>query len=546
MDEGAFDVIIIGTGLTESITAAALSKAGLKIAHLDTNPYYGANEASLSLDEFIHWANQQTNSSEFRFSSPLSPSDVLPNGRQYSISLSPSVIPASGPLISSLISSGVSRYGGFRLVEQVFVYHPAIPGKVKIVPGSKEDIFKDRSISLIDKRRLMRFLAFASGDFESQPELEGKAETPFVDFLKTTFTLKQEIAETIAYALGHCTLPSDHTAPALHRLQRYLRSAGQYGSSPFLIGHYGSSGEIAQGFCRSAAVAGSVYILGKSITSITRNANLESNPVYTVALSDFPESLTCNLIISSKSCLPGVLSDSEVLRAQKVPSTFIEDPATIARCVCITDEPLSLARWAEPLALEGDEPQSSPPVLDTGILVFPPSSLRGGSAYSSVTALIVGEGTMSVPKGKWILYLSTPIPTSSAESVSPESLLKPYLDATLSFAVSSVTPVPLFTSFYLQTPPSSPPSSEPYLDDRTPSILLSPSPSLLPLADSGDAAAVNAEAVFWNAIKALTGRVGSGKTFKESPVHGDEAEVDTKIEIESFWPPCVNDDNDDE
>jgi RAB protein geranylgeranyltransferase component A len=48
-----------------------------------------------------------------------------------------------------------------------------LTGKVKRVPGSKEEIFKDKSISLLDKRRLMKFFMFAVGDFETDKLLIG-------------------------------------------------------------------------------------------------------------------------------------------------------------------------------------------------------------------------------------------------------------------------------------------------------------------------------------------------------------------------------------
>src|SRR6266576_1181339 len=59
------------------------------------------------------------------------------------------------------------------------------------------------------------------------------------------------------------------TLPALSRLRKYMRAAGRYGPSPFLVGHYGGTGEIAQGFCRAAAVSGAIYILGRHILSIS-------------------------------------------------------------------------------------------------------------------------------------------------------------------------------------------------------------------------------------------------------------------------------------
>lgn len=46
-------------------------------------------------------------------------------------------------------------------------------GSIKKVPGSKEDVFKDKSIGLLDKRRLMKFLMFAAGDFEEDDILVG-------------------------------------------------------------------------------------------------------------------------------------------------------------------------------------------------------------------------------------------------------------------------------------------------------------------------------------------------------------------------------------
>lgn len=114
------------------------------------------------------------------------------------------MLPSVGPFISSLISSGVSKYSGFRLIDTVSVYDSS--GRVNNVPGSKEDIFKSKEISLIEKRRLMRFLTFSAGDFEGTPELEGKHEMPFVEFLTTVFSLSEPIASVLTYALAFCTL----------------------------------------------------------------------------------------------------------------------------------------------------------------------------------------------------------------------------------------------------------------------------------------------------------------------------------------------------
>jgi RAB protein geranylgeranyltransferase component A len=175
--------------------SSALSKAGVKVAHLDNNQYYGGDEASLTLDELARWADSRSAPSEnseklssylvaqrAKFTS-VSRSPLVPDHpRHYSISLAPSLILSVGPLISSLVASGVSRYGGYRLLERVGIY--SSNGGLQNVPGSKEDVFKS-SLSLLEKRRLMRFLIFASGDFESSKEFQGQEQTPFHDFLQS-------------------------------------------------------------------------------------------------------------------------------------------------------------------------------------------------------------------------------------------------------------------------------------------------------------------------------------------------------------------------
>jgi RAB protein geranylgeranyltransferase component A len=183
---------------------SALAKAGFKVAHIDENPYYGAQEASLSLDEFIQWAD--TSSSSPKFTSITRSSGSLPQSRQYSICLRPSIIPSIGPIISCLISSGVAKYGGFRLLERVGFYDHS--GTIKNVPGTKEDVFKDQVLTLVDKRRLMRFLMFAVGDFERSKELEGQRDLPFDEFLKTVFLLNDEMTAIIIYSIAYCLSPS--------------------------------------------------------------------------------------------------------------------------------------------------------------------------------------------------------------------------------------------------------------------------------------------------------------------------------------------------
>ncbi|CAG8439077.1 1098_t:CDS:10 [Acaulospora morrowiae] len=52
-----YDVIILGTGLVESILAGALARIGKSVLHLDANGLYGGNWCSLNFRELLDWVH---------------------------------------------------------------------------------------------------------------------------------------------------------------------------------------------------------------------------------------------------------------------------------------------------------------------------------------------------------------------------------------------------------------------------------------------------------------------------------------------------------
>jgi RAB protein geranylgeranyltransferase component A len=310
--------------------------------------------------------------------------------------LAPSVIPSIGPFISSLIASGVSRYGSFKLLGRVVIYDGGI---LKDVPQSKDDIFQSKAMSLLEKRRVTRFLMFAAGEFENSQELHGQENSPLLDFLHKTFLLSEATARAITYALGYCFFITETTLPALHRIRAYLKASGRYGSSSFLVGYYGGSGEIAQGFCRAAAVSGGVYILGRSVTRISVDPagpeypDLKSDlPQFAVEVDDFPDRLHCRCLISSTTLLPVHLRTLADVICPQISSCGSPQPFAMARCIAIVDGPITVSLDTKDLGTSE--------VSDSSLLVFPPGSLKGGSDISAVHVLTAGPGTMSAPSGK--------------------------------------------------------------------------------------------------------------------------------------------------
>ncbi|KAI1788932.1 FAD/NAD(P)-binding domain-containing protein [Ganoderma leucocontextum] len=563
-----FDAIVLGTGLSESIAAAALSKAGFKVAHVDNNQYYGGDEASLTLDELAEWADirsgrRDASSSDYlaaqkaRYTSISRSETIPPQARQYAVSLAPSIVPSIGPHIEALIASGVSRYGSFKLLEKVAVYDR--PGLVQSVPGSKEDVFKSKVLSLIDKRRLMRFLMFAAGEFEGKKELEGKEQTPFVQYLREVFALDEKAVNAIAYALAFCTSGEEPTLPALQRIRQYLRSTGRYGPSPFLVGHYGGCGETAQGFCRTSAVKGGTYILGRRVLSVKSCPNLSDNhpedekdnsrpskttPRYEVRLEDIDEQLTSTALVSAPDYIPLADSSSQDGTSFSYTPPLLDRPLVFTPVDAPEDTTPPAPETEEPVEGAEDEPSDKPEPpdyeVDTALLVFPPGTLQNGSTAAVCHALISGEASMSAPRGKFILNISLPL--SETEAFSSEELLRPYLDAALSLTAppsrETSPATPLFTVFYTHNSSLSRPS--PTANSLPSAIITPPPPPLLPVI--ADATTGNAEAMFWKAVEQLKAAgvrrsvvketVGKAKEGGEEPADAEEYQ-----EIDSFWPP---------
>ncbi|XP_051537234.1 rab proteins geranylgeranyltransferase component A 1-like isoform X2 [Myxocyprinus asiaticus] len=59
-----FDIVILGTGLTESVIAAACSRVGQSVLHLDRRNYYAGNWASFTLNGLLSWIEEYKNQQE--------------------------------------------------------------------------------------------------------------------------------------------------------------------------------------------------------------------------------------------------------------------------------------------------------------------------------------------------------------------------------------------------------------------------------------------------------------------------------------------------
>ena len=179
-DESSFDLVIEGTGLTESIVAAAAAWAGNRVLHVDANTLYGSHWAAMSLDQLESWVQVNSgNSKHLQISlntettpyhsatltrspnsGPSTPS--LQASRAYSLDLSPHLLYCSSDLIACLANTKLSEYLEFKALEHIFIFQSTtgMDPNLQRVPTSREEVFTS-SLSLQEKHKLMKFLNFA-------------------------------------------------------------------------------------------------------------------------------------------------------------------------------------------------------------------------------------------------------------------------------------------------------------------------------------------------------------------------------------------------
>ncbi|XP_032612112.1 rab proteins geranylgeranyltransferase component A 1 [Hylobates moloch] len=81
-----FDVIVIGTGLPESIIAAACSRSGRRVLHVDSRSYYGGNWASFSFSGLLSWLKEYQENSDIVNDSPVWQDQILENEEAIALS----------------------------------------------------------------------------------------------------------------------------------------------------------------------------------------------------------------------------------------------------------------------------------------------------------------------------------------------------------------------------------------------------------------------------------------------------------------------------
>lgn len=383
------DVLILGTGLQESILAAALSWNGTNVLHVDSQNHYGDSSLTLTIEQLKKWVSDVNSNkfNHFKDAQIYIPGGKLTNkfnSRDYGIELSPKIMFCKSDLLSLLIKSRVYKYLEFQSISQFHTFEDDDFQQQNLLNNSSakpNNIFMDKSLSLATKRYLMKFLKFVlqdNNDPLKKQLLVESANTTIEDFLGEKFQLQKPQINELIYSIGLCIKANTKTLDALARIKRFLTSFDIYGNFPVMVSKYGGPGEISQGFCRSAAVAGTTYKLNTKL--------VDYDPIKKVAKFNDGSNVVVNeKIVINPNQIPKFLKSSYENLSANLPIYNVTRLTTVVRNDC--------REWMA-------ENESST------IVVFPPHSLPTNNNYS-VQVLIQNGGTGVCPVGQAIWFSHT-------------------------------------------------------------------------------------------------------------------------------------------
>jgi len=363
MDE-QYDVVVLGTGLTECILSGLLSVEGKKVLHMDRNDYYGGDIASLNLTQLYR-----------KFRPGMEAPTTLGRDRDYNVDLIPKFMMANGELVKVLLFTDVTRYLEFKQIAGSYVYRD---GRIAKVPSNQMEALSSPLMGFFEKRRAKGFFEYIQNWRADDPATHADMDLDTVPMKEVYkyFGLEGGTQDFIGHALA-LQLNDDYLErPAKETYERiilYMSSMARYGKSPYIYPLYGL-GELPQGFSRLSAVYGGTYMLDKKVDEIAYDENGK---------------------------FVGVKSGEEVVKATQVigdPSYFpdkVRKVGQVVRSICLLKHPI-------PNTDDSDSSQ----------LIIPQNQV--GRKHDIYIACVSHAHNVCAP-GYWLAIVSTIVETEKPE-----------------------------------------------------------------------------------------------------------------------------------
>lgn len=259
------DVLVVGTSVTNTIIAAALSVAGKTVVHTDAREVYG--EEGATLDGTALGAALRSGGSFSLDEELLSEGTRL---RDVCADATLRPLLSAGDMVQLLVRAGTAKYLDFKCLQAAYIRTKSL-GRAIRVPASKADVFQSADVTLLEKRLLMKFITAVQEGQVSEEWLE----KPFHEFVSVEHRLQGLLMHVVLHAV--CGLTKDEamqltTRHGVELVKTYAMSVGKYGKTAFLYPLYGGS-ETAQAFSRLCAVKGGTYMLRTPVTVVQVEAN---------------------------------------------------------------------------------------------------------------------------------------------------------------------------------------------------------------------------------------------------------------------------------
>ncbi|EGE06231.1 rab GDP-dissociation inhibitor [Trichophyton equinum CBS 127.97] len=262
-----YDVIVMGTGLTECVLSGVLSVKGQKVLHIDRNDHYGGEAASVNIETLFR---------KFRtFKPEEKPWAKYGRVNDWNVDLVPKLLMSNGELTNILVSTEVTKYLDFRQIAGSYVQQGDGPkATVAKVPSDAGEALRSSLMGMFEKRRAKKFLEWV-GEFNEQNPSTHQGLNMATCTMKDVYD-KFSLETTTRDFVGHSMAlyqsddyisESGKAAETINRIRLYVNSMARYGKSPYIYPLYGL-GELPQGFARLSAIHGGTYMLNANVDEV--------------------------------------------------------------------------------------------------------------------------------------------------------------------------------------------------------------------------------------------------------------------------------------
>ncbi|KAL9128556.1 MAG: hypothetical protein Q9217_002789 [Psora testacea] len=269
MDEIAaeYDVVVLGTGLTECVLSGVMSVKGKKVLHIDRNDHYGGPRAFAEGQKLFKRYNNYNKGEE--------PWKKYGRANDWNIDLVPKLLMSNGELTNILVSTDVTRYLEFKQIAGSYVQQGSgAKATVAKVPSDAAEALKSPLMGLFEKRRAKKFLEWVGAFKEDDPATYGGLDLnrctmrEVYDKFGLEASTRDFIGHSMAlYQTDEYINEKGMARETVQRIRLYVNSMARYGKSPYIYPLYGL-GELPQGFARLSAIYGGTYMLNTNIDEV--------------------------------------------------------------------------------------------------------------------------------------------------------------------------------------------------------------------------------------------------------------------------------------